>query len=92
MPPIEISTEGTVKLLKDLKPQKAPGPDSITPRVLKECADSVAPILQQIFQKSLKHRGATQRLAQGKCISYFQKREPIWSSKLQASVFNLHSL
>lgn len=53
MPPINITTEGIVKLLKELKPQKAPGPDNITPRVLKECADSVAPLLQQIYQKSL---------------------------------------
>ncbi|XP_038074867.1 uncharacterized protein LOC119742770 [Patiria miniata] len=53
MSPIIITTAGIKKLLKELKPQKAPGPDGILPTILKECADSVAPLLQQIFQKSI---------------------------------------
>ncbi len=53
MPTINVTTEGVVKLLKDLKPHKAPGPDNITPKVLKECAESIAPPLRQVFQKSL---------------------------------------
>ena len=54
MLPIQISTEGMVKLLKELKPQKAPdSPDCITATILKTCAEQVAPLLQQIFQKSL---------------------------------------
>ena len=53
MPPIIIRTGGIEKLLRELKPQKAPGPDNIMPRVLKECAGSVAPLFRQIFQKSL---------------------------------------
>ena len=50
---IQISTEGIVKLLKELKLQKAPGPDCITATILKTCAEQVAPLQQQIFQKSL---------------------------------------
>ena len=42
-----------MKLLKELKLQKAPGPDSITATILKTCAEQVAPLLQLIFQKSL---------------------------------------
>ena len=54
MLPIQISIEGIVKLLKELKPQKAPdGSDCITPTILMTCAEQVAPLLQQIFQKSL---------------------------------------
>ena len=53
MPSIKVTVEGVLKLLKELKQQKAPGPDGITPKILKECADSIAPLLQQIFQKSL---------------------------------------
>ena len=53
MPPIIIRTEGIEKLLRELKPQKAPGPDNIMPRVLKECAGSIAPLFRQIFQRSL---------------------------------------
>ncbi|KAJ8045271.1 hypothetical protein HOLleu_08248 [Holothuria leucospilota] len=50
IPRIEVSTQGVLKLLEDLNPQKAPGPDGLTPKVLKECAKNVAPLLQQIFK------------------------------------------
>jgi hypothetical protein len=33
---IQITEEQVTKLLKNLNPHKAPGPDNITPRVLKE--------------------------------------------------------
>ena len=42
-----------MKLLKELKLQKAPDPDCITATILRTCAEQVAPLLQQIFQKSL---------------------------------------
>ena len=51
--PIQINTQGIAKLLSELNPQKAPGPDGITPRILKECSKSIAPILRQIFQSSI---------------------------------------
>lgn len=50
---IEISTEGVLKLLNDLKTHKAAGPDGIPARVLKACSNSIAPILQKLFQKSI---------------------------------------
>ena len=53
MLPIQISTEGIVKLLKELLLQKAPGSDCITATILKTFAEQVAPLPQQIFQKSL---------------------------------------
>jgi hypothetical protein len=53
MPDIHISVEGITRLLENLKPHKAAGPDGIRPRVLKELAPSIAPILQLIFTTSL---------------------------------------
>ena len=53
MLPIHISTEGIVKLLKELETQKAPGPDCITATILKTSGEKIVPLLQQIFQKSL---------------------------------------
>ncbi|XP_072028466.1 uncharacterized protein [Amphiura filiformis] len=53
MPNITITTFGVEKLLKNLKINKASGPDNIPARILKECASSVAPILQKIYQKSI---------------------------------------
>ena len=49
---IQITEEGVTKLLKNLNPHKAPGPDNITPRVLKELATHISPILTIIFRKS----------------------------------------
>ena len=42
-----------MKLLKELRLQKALGPDSITATILKTCAEQVATLLQLIIQKSL---------------------------------------
>jgi hypothetical protein len=44
---------GIEKLLKELKPNKAQGPDNIPARILKEMASKIAPILAIIFQKSI---------------------------------------
>ena len=53
MPQIDISTPGVKKLLDNLKPYKASGPNSIPPMVSKELSNEIAPILQIIFQISL---------------------------------------
>ena len=51
--PITIDKAGVEKLLKNLKPGKAAGPDKISPRVLKELAPSISKPLAQLFQNSL---------------------------------------
>ena len=48
-----ITVEGVEKLLYNLKPHKACGPDGIAARVLKHCSVSIAPILREIFQRSV---------------------------------------
>ena len=53
MESITISTNGIVKLLKDLNPHKAAGSDQIKPLVLQKLRDVIAPILQVIFQRPL---------------------------------------
>ena len=50
---IVVTPIGIAKLLKQLDPAKACGPDNIQARVLKELADEIAPCLCKIFQKSL---------------------------------------
>ena len=54
MPNIELTVSGIKKLLDNLKPQKASGPDSISPMVLKELSNEIAPILEIIFRFSLR--------------------------------------
>ena len=49
MESITVSTNGIAKLLKDLNPHKAAGPDQIKLLVLQILRDVIAPILQVIF-------------------------------------------
>ena len=49
IPNLNISTEGLIKLLKAVNPNKANGPDNISCRILKEAAESISPYLQLIF-------------------------------------------
>lgn len=51
--PITISEPGVAKLLHQLKTNKASGPDAIPNIVLKTLADTIAPILTIIYQKSI---------------------------------------
>ena len=50
---INITENSIRKLLMKLNPSKSPGPDNLAPRVLKELADDIAPILLLIFRRSL---------------------------------------
>ena len=53
VPGIKVSTAGVIKLLKDINPSKATGPDSIPGKLLKEAAAELAPTLTCIFQASI---------------------------------------
>ena len=50
---IDINTEGIIKLLNQLNPNKASGPDNISARLLKETSSEIAPALALVFQASL---------------------------------------
>ena len=47
MPEIEIDLNGVLKLLANLKPGKAAGPDDIKPVLLKELRSKIAPTCSQ---------------------------------------------
>ena len=53
MPDIVISIPGVQKLLKNLKPNKAAGPDNIPAKFLKETAEELAPALTTLYKASL---------------------------------------
>ena len=52
---ITFDTEGINKLLNNLDPKKACGPDLLPTRILKEAATEIAQILQLIFKKSFEN-------------------------------------
>ena len=45
-----ITVSGIEKLLKPLNPTKASGPDDTSPRVIKEVASEIAPLLTLIYR------------------------------------------
>ena len=53
MPDINITNHGISKLLSNLDSSKAAGPDELKPKILKELAPNISPILCFIFNKSL---------------------------------------
>ena len=53
MPEITVTRSGVEKLLSQMNPHKAPGPDGISARLLKECSRELAPLLTTLFNKSL---------------------------------------
>ena len=55
MSEVEFKSEEILKKLLDLKISKSPGPDLIHPRVLKEVANEISPLLCDIFNNSIKH-------------------------------------
>ena len=50
---LHISIEGVEKLLHNLDPNKASGPDNIPNKILKLCAKELAPAVTHIFNQSL---------------------------------------
>ena len=49
---VNVTVEGVLKLLKTVNINKATGPDGICPRILKETANEIAPVLRDVFQQS----------------------------------------
>ena len=50
---ITVDPKWVLKLLNGLNIHKAPGPDGLSARVLKECSSEIAPILTLIYNESL---------------------------------------
>ena len=53
MPHPTVTQKGVEKLLSGLNPNKAAGPDKLSPIFLKEVSEELAPLYTQLFQRSL---------------------------------------
>ena len=84
MLPINITTPGVAKLLKDFKVQKVPDPDGLIPKVLKECASSIiAPIHSDCHLPEINlNWRISSRLAVNKCDAPVLKKEIIPSQQI----------
>ena len=58
LPHITVSVAGVRKLLEDIKPHKATGPDGIPTRLLKDYAPDLAPVLSHIYQEEFQQIGS----------------------------------
>ena len=53
MSEVKINLSSVLKLLSNLKPDEAAGPDSIKPVVLKQLKMEIAPVVCLLFEKTL---------------------------------------
>ena len=51
---VMFTTDRVESILKSLDPSKAVGPDGLSPRILRDCADILAPSLTALFQRSMR--------------------------------------
>jgi hypothetical protein len=68
-PPIRATEQGVVKLLLDLNPHKASGPDTLCTWFLKEMLATVAPSFNTCIPGHARWRTSLGRLEEGKCGS-----------------------
>jgi len=73
MDPIQISTTGVSKLLRNLQSHKATGPDGILTHLLKITADEVPGALQLIFQASLTQGSVSSDWKKAHIVPVFKK-------------------
>ena len=84
---ITVDLKGVAKLLDGLNVHKAPSPDGLNARVLKECSNEISPILALIFNKSLARGDVPDEWRQANVSLVFQKGE-----KYDAANYRLVSL
>ena len=92
MPNITISENGVLKLLKNIKPNKATGPDELPARVLRDCAHELAPAIASFFQQSLDERQSSRRLETATSSPDFQEGLSQWPWKLPTSRAHQHTV
>ena len=83
IPDLEFSIHGIQPLLERLDPAKAPGPDQMPTKVIKLCANVMAPVLQIIYSQSLEHATLPQDWVSADITLVFKKRN-------QSTVANYH--
>ena len=72
---ITVDPKGVIKLLNNLNIHKAPGPDGLSARVLKECSSEIAPVLTYIFNESLTQGAVPDDWRQANVAPVFQNGE-----------------
>ena len=90
MPHFTVTEPGVLKLLNNINPSKAGGPDGLPARALKELATEIAPVLSTIFCQSLNTGEVPTEWRTQWGISYIQKRCEMSSSKLSTCIVDVY--
>ena len=72
---ITVDPKGFAKLLDRLNVHKAPGPDGLNARMLKECSNEISPILALTFNESLAQGDVPDEWRQANVSPIFKKGE-----------------
>ena len=75
MPDIQFSVPGIEKLLRNLNPAKASGPDLVPARILILASQKIAPILCAIYQQSFNTSQVPQDWQQTNVTAVFFKKD-----------------
>ena len=89
---LSITAPGIQKLLEQLQPHKAMGPDQLHPRVMKEVATNLAPPLQTIFMKSLISGEVPADWRKAHVVPIFKKGEKYLASNYPTSLAYMYSI
>ena len=93
MNPITICSNGILKLLNNLKPGKANGPDGIPARFLRDFATSLTPSLTLLFQASLNQHKLPSDWKYARIVPIFKKGDcKSVTIKLSSDITDQHLL
>ena len=70
---VVVSVESVEEILMGLNPNKAAGPDNVESKLLKECAEETAPVLCQLFRKSMDEGDVPRRWKESHVIPIHKK-------------------
>jgi len=68
-----VSTAAVKAKIKELRPTSAPGPDGITPKILKNCIEEISPVLAVIYRKSMLTGSVPEEWRQANIVPIFKK-------------------
>ena len=90
MTDIKVSCTRNFKLLRKLDVHKAPGPDGLSPKLLKELADELAPILTLLFQTSLQQGKIPDDWRTADIVPIFKSGEKSKSRELSSDIIDMY--
>ena len=92
MTPITINEADVRKLLQNIKPHRAAGPDNIPARILREAANNLAPAMTILFQAPIDQGTLPDDWKTANVAPIVKKGRPVQGCKLPSSIPNVYQL